>query len=206
MGKWKSTMDSISNINSKSNKQQLELINYQYGYIPWCIDNDREKEAEEYLNKAQKILKQLEQQDYKPSILYAYKAAFIGFEIGLAPYKAPFIGPESLSFANQSKNLNSNNAFSYVQLGHIEFYTPKIFGGSKTNAMQHYLKAVSIMENNEQLSQNWNYLNVLATIVNAYIELEQYDKAKEYCVKTLEIEPNFDWVKNELYPQILKKL
>lgn len=207
MGKWKKTMDSLENVIPKTNKEKLDLINYQYGYIAWCIDKNKDAEAEVYLEKTQVLLKHLEKQNYSLSMLYAYKAAFIGFEIGISPYKAPFIGSESLRFARQSLALDSQNAFAYVQLGNIAFYTPQLFGGSKSEAMEHYEKAIRIMEEEgKQLLINWNYLNLLATTINAYMKFEKYNNAKNLSVKTLYIEPNFEWVKNELYPQILKKL
>jgi len=207
MDKWKMAMDSLDIIKPKTNREKIDLINYQYGYIAWCIANDKDHEAKEYLTKAEEIIKALETQNYKLSMLYAYKAAFIGFEIGLSPYKALFIGSQSLIYANQATDIDSLNAMAYAQLGNIAFYTPKMFGGSKSEAMQHYKKAIKIMEEgDEQLHQNWNYLNLLATTINAYMEFGKYTLAKEYCIKTLTIEPGFDWVKKELYPQILKKL
>ncbi|MGC9385086.1 MAG: hypothetical protein ACP5D6_10845, partial [Kosmotogaceae bacterium] len=60
-------------------------------------------------------------------------------------------------------------------------------------------------KNHASLNDNWNYLNLLATIINAYYEIGNYEKAKQYCIKTLAIESNFDWVKNVLYPKTLKK-
>ena len=81
-----------------------------------------------------------------------------------------------------------------------------MFGGSKGLALEHYLKAMKFMESsNDYKTNNWNYLNLLATIINAHIELNQYEEAKKYCIKTLAIEPGFDWVKNNLYPKLLKK-
>lgn len=62
------------------------------------------------------------------------------------------------------------------------------------------------MDKQNNNTYNWNYLNLLATIINAYIELEQYQKAKYFCDKTLAIEPHFDWVKRILYPQVLKQI
>lgn len=99
------------------------------------------------------------------------------------------------------------NPLAYAQLGNIAFYTPKLFGGSKAEAMQHYAKALKLMQTNMQnLKNSWNYLNLLATIINAHMELEQYKMAKKYCLITLTFEPEFEWVKNKLYPEILKKL
>lgn len=207
MDKWKYAMDSLEVVKPKNNKEYLDLINYQYGYIAWCISKEKTNEAKEYINKSEKLIELLEKQRYDLSMLYAYKAAFIGFEIGISPYKAPFIGSRSLTYANQSVGFDSLNALAYAQLGNITFYTPKMFGGSKPEAMQYYLKALKIMQAGlESTKQNWNYLNLLATIINAYLELEQYDMAKKYCLKTLAIEPEFDWVKNKLYPEILKNI
>lgn len=207
MNNWKFSMDSIDAVGQKTDKELLDLINYQYGYIAWCIDKKFSVEAKRYLKKSLDNLKQLEEKNFELSMVHAYKAAFVGFEIGLSPYKAPFIGPESLDNALKSLSLDSTNALGHIQLGNIAYYTPRMFGGSKTNAFGHYLKALDIMEkNNKFMVQNWNYLNLLATLINAYIETDQYELAKTYCIQALEVEPEFEWVKNSLYPQVLKKL
>jgi tetratricopeptide (TPR) repeat protein len=207
MNKWKFSMDSVDVDKKKTNKDLLDLVNYQYGYIAWCIGNEKTDEAERYLKKATDNIEKLERQKYNLSMLYSYKAAFIGFEIGMAPYKAPFIGSKSLDYAKKSVSLDPLNPLGYFQLGNIAYYTPKIFGGSKNDAMEHYLKALKLMETNrEYILNNWNYLNLLATIIKAYLELNEYEAAKKYCLKTLALEPGFDWVKNNLYPQVLKKM
>lgn len=201
---WKAHMDSYK---ANNNEQKLNLVNYQYGYIAYCIDQDKDDEAEKYLAKAETLLAELEKQQYKISMVNAYKSAFVGFKIGLSPYKAPFIGQESLDFANKAVAQDSTNYFAYVQLGNIAFYTPAIFGGSKTDAMKHYLKAFELIETNPNLhTNNWNYLNLLATIINAYYEMGKNEKAKTYCIKTKAIETNFDWVNNIICPHKNEKL
>lgn len=207
MDTWKYAIDSIETKEPKTNREILDLINYQYGYIAWCISKEKSREARKYINKAEKLIETLDKQNYNSSYIYAYRAAFVGFEIGLATYKAPFIGPQSLLYANQSVATDTLNPLAYAQLGNIAFYTPKLFGGSKAEAMQHYAKALKLMQTNTQnLKNSWNYLNLLATIINAHMELEQYKMAKKYCLITLTFEPEFEWVKNKLYPEILKKL
>lgn len=204
MVEWKKAID---NHKTTTNNDRLDLINYQYGYIAFCIDRDKEEEAERYIQKTENIVVQLEKQQYKLSMLYAYKSALVGFKIGISPYKAPFIGQKSLTFAKKSIEIDGTNFFGYSQLGNIAYYTPPMFGGSKTEAMKHYLKALELMEKNPSaIKNNWNYLNLLATIINAYYEQEQYEMAKKYCIIALAIEPEFDWVKNQLYPKTLKKL
>lgn len=207
MNRWKYVVDSLDIIQQKTDKELLDLINYQYGYIAWCIGNKKEKEATNYLKKATNYLKKLENKKYNISMIYAYKSAFIGFEIGLSQYKAPFIGPKSLEYAKKSISTDALNVLGYIQLGNIAYYTPSTLGGSKSEALKNYYKAFNLMEsNNEYKINNWNYLNLLATLISTYIDLNQYKEAQKYCKKALTIEPNFDWVKTNLYPKVLKNI
>jgi len=207
MGLWKKTIDSLEHTSHLVNAKKLDLLNYQYGYIGWCIDQNRNKEANEHISKARDIIKQLENDQYKLSMLQAYNSALIGFEIGISPYKAPFIGAKSQHYAEKSIAIDSSSALGYEQLGHIYYYKPKLFGGSKIEAVKYYEKALVLMETQAlNLKANWNYLNLLATIVKAYIELEQYEMAMTYSLKALQVEPEFDWIKNTLHPQLLKKI
>lgn len=203
---WKTVIDSLGERSNKTSKDKLDLVNYQYGYIAWCIDNKEKDRAEYYIEASEKLIADLEAKQYEIASLYAYKAALVGFEIGITPVKAPFIGPRSQGFANKAIKAEPDNVLGNIQLGNLAFYTPKMFGGSKEKAVSHYENALSLMEKEPaSLKNNWNYLNLLVTIINAHVELETYEKAKLNCQKALRIEPKFDWVKNELYPLIQKK-
>ncbi len=207
MNKWKAIMDLIVKQSNKSNKANMDLLNYQYGYVAYCISNDKDAEAEKYMEKANKIIDKLEKAEYELPLIYAYKAAFIGFEIGISPYKAPFIGSKSLKFAEKSTKSAPNNYFGYVQLGNIAYHKPAMFGGSKDEALKHYMKALKLIEKDKSsLKNNWNYLNLLVCIIDTYKSQEKYKSAKQYCVKALAVEPKFEWVKDKLYPEVLKKL
>ncbi len=200
---WQSTMNAIE---PKTDAEILALINYQYGYTAWCIGQKRDDEAKKYLDSAQSLVKKLEKKDYHTSTLWAYKAAFVGFEIGIDPHRAPFIGLRSLAFAKQSTKADPSNYFAYLQLGNSAFYTPKVFGGSKKDAIGYYLHALELIEKDAQLLRdNWNYLNLLATIINAYYEMGDYERAQTYCTKALSVAPDFSWVKHTLYPKIRKE-
>lgn len=207
MASWKSTIDSIDALKSKSNKQLLELINYQYGFIGFSLGKKNNDQAAKYLKAAKANLKHLESEKYELSTLYAYKAAFVGFDIGLSPIKAPFIGPNCMEYAQKSLKLDPSNALAILQVGNVSYYAPKVFGGSKSEAIKHYTHALKIMEGRHELrTRNWNYLNLLAVLIIAHMEIEQNETARRYCVKALAVEPNFHWVKNNLYPKVLKKL
>jgi tetratricopeptide (TPR) repeat protein len=207
MLQWKVVMDKMNRQPNRNNDFVLELINYQYGYIAWCVDNKESKQAKEYLALAEKNIEILEKGNFELSMLNAYKSAFYGYKIGLNKFQAPFIGPKSVDCAKKAIQLDKNNPFGYIQIGNSEFYMPAAFGGSKTVALENFKTAEKLMEKNKEMLKNdWNYLSLLVMIVLCYKELKQFDMAKYYCEKALKIEPEFLWVKIDLYPEINKSL
>jgi tetratricopeptide (TPR) repeat protein len=206
MNQWKQTIDEMQKKSHPSNTYLLELINFQYGYIGYCIGEKKEKEAKTYIELAKQNLKILEQQGYSLSMVQAYYAAIYGFQIGLNVVKAPFLGPKSSQNAKEALKRDPENWFAHVQMGNIEFYMPSYFGGSKSKAIEYYQKAKALLEKEQPLlEKNWNYLSLLVILAQAYEEVQDYDNAEKYYKKIVSIEPNFLWVKNELYPNFIKK-
>lgn len=203
---WRKTLDDMNSLKTMTDEQMLEAINYHYGYIAWCIGNKKNDIAEKYLKIAYTYVYKLEKKSYQLSYIYSYKAVFIGFEIGLASYKAPIIGFKSFEYINAAIKADPNNFFAYHQQGNMYYYLPSIVGGSKNKAIEYYQKAVSLIEKDKsKTTQNWNYLSLLVAQAQAYTEIGKNDVAKKIYEKILKIEPNFHWVKNVLYPNILKK-
>lgn len=200
MSEWKTIIDEMEKNTKNSSDFLLELINYQYGYIGYCLSEKNNDMAKTYLKLAEKNLGKLEKMNISKSITHAYKSAFYGFKIGLSPVKAPFFGPKSMKHAKLSIESDSTNAMGFVQYGNVQFYMPSVFGGSKQEAINSFLKAVSISENKNDNINDWNYLSWLVLIGQSYQELEKPEMAKKYFEKCLEIEPRFIWVKNEILP------
>jgi len=204
---WQEVIDKINKIPDKSNETILEQLNYCYGFVGWCLGNKKKDIAKKYLQLGNELITKLEQKKYKLSVIYAYKSAFIGYEIGISPYKAPFIGSKSIEYAYQSIKFDSSNYFAYIQLGNAEYYKPAIFGGSKKEAIKYFLKALKFYNSKRnEINKDWNLLHLLATIGKIYLEINDYNNAKLYFDKALKIEPNFHWVKNELYPLLSTKI
>lgn len=205
MGKWKTIIDEMEGSKNSKVDFLLELVNFQYGYIGYCLGNEKMKEAENYLALAEANLKELEKSGGEASHVSAYKSAFYGYSIGLNKMKAPFIGPKSVKYAKLAMEQNSENPMGYIQYGNSQFYMPSVFGGSKVEAVTYFQKAEKLMEKNKtQLQNDWNYLSLLVLIGQSYTEMKDYKKAMEYYVKALRIEPEFSWVKKELMPQLVE--
>ncbi|MDD4778761.1 MAG: hypothetical protein PHV53_10805 [Fermentimonas sp.] len=203
MASWKIIIDAMHNESSKNNERELELLNYEYGYIGWCIGNKRKSEARLYLNRSIERLGRLRKVNYRVPILDAYDSAFLGFQIGLANLKAPRLGPRSLDFAKKSVATVENNALGLIQLGNIYYFMPPLFGGSKEKAIEYYLRAEKLMAADGY--GDWNYLALLVQLAGALEETGKIDKAGSFYLKALSYEPGFSWVKDELYPAFTKK-
>ncbi|MDD3161600.1 MAG: hypothetical protein PHX49_06710 [Bacteroidales bacterium] len=203
---WKKTIDRMNLQNPKSDELRIELLNYQYGYIGWCMGKKRHKEAESYIELGQKSLQILEKRGTYASMVQAYKSAFYGFHIGINLLKAPFIGPKSVACAQLAMKEDPQNPYGFIQYANAQFYMPSVFGGSKKSALAYYRKAELLMESDRTKGMgDWNYLSLLAMIAKTYVELKDIDRAKGYYEKILHIEPDFLWVKNELYPSVVGK-
>jgi len=109
MTKWKRIIDKMNKENNINKDYKLKMLNYQYGYIAWCIGNKRNDEAEEYIDLAETNIQFLEDQSYKLSLVNSYKSALFGFKIGLSWYKAPFLGPKSINCAIEAINIDKSN-------------------------------------------------------------------------------------------------
>jgi tetratricopeptide (TPR) repeat protein len=207
MANWKSIIDKMHGVKQKSAQFMLELVNYQYGYIAWCVGNQKNDEAKKYLALAENYLLILEKRNENLSMVNAYKSAFYGYRIGMNKLLATTMGRRSVECANLAIKQNKENTYGYIQSGNIQFYMPPVFGGSKKEALVFYLKALSLMENDAAGKvENWNYLNLLISIALSYTYVDDYPASISYLEKILKIEPGFSYVKSELYPHVLNKM
>ena len=204
---WKNAIDRMDSEVSKTNELLLELVNYQYGYIGYCIGYKKRDDAKKYLELAERNIEVLEESKFSPSLINAYKCAFYGFRIGLNKLSAPINGLKSIEHARSALALDKENYFAYIQYGNIQFYMPAAFGGSKKEGIEYFLKAKQILEKNPfDLTENWNYLSLLLIIGQSHTYIDDLNSAKNVYENILRLEPDFLYVKNELYPRLLKKM
>lgn len=207
MSKWKSIIDEMENGKQAGKNFLSELVNYQYGYIGYCLGNEYSDEAEKYLELAEANLRKLEKTGADAATISAYKSAFYGYRIGLSKMKAPFLGPKSVKYSKLAMEQDPQNPMGYVQFGNSQFYMPPIFGGSKQEAVEHFKKAEQLMESKPtEIENDWNYLSLLALIGQSYLIMEDYKNSKTYYAKALKTEPGFLWVKEGLMPELEKKM
>ena len=207
MDRWKDIVDRMEAIPDKNNELLLEIVNYQYGYIGYCIEFEKKDDARKYLRDASGNIEILEERNYKPALINAYKSAIYGFRISLNPITAPVNGPKSLNYARIALEMDPDNFFCYIQNGNVQLNMPSAFGGSKEKALEDFLKAKQILEKDPgSVTENWNYMSLLILIGKTYIALEDYSSAKKVYEGILRTEPGFVYVRNYLYPQLVKQM
>lgn len=191
---------------TRTDDESLQLVNYYYGYIGWAIGEELNKEAKNYLKEAKTLVEELTDQYPENPDLYAYTGAFLGYEIGLNKIKAVVLGPESMKNIDRAIELDPGKFQGWIEKGNALFYMPRMFGGSKEKALEAYNKAVQLMEERpQQLKGDWMYLNVLIVLGQSYEKTGQLEQAKSVYEKVLRIEPDMTWVRDELYPDFMKK-
>ncbi len=206
MNEWKTTIDEMENYSSQDMDFLPELINYEYGYIGWCLGNDKKKQAKHYLELMEKNLEIFKENNGTTALYHAYMAAAIGFKIGLSNWRAPFLGPKSMNHAEQAMENDSLNFQANTEMGNIWNHMPAVFGGSGEKALKYYRKAIAIFEksSDELAHKKWLYLNTIAVSGQLEFEQKNYNEALQLYEKALNIEPRFKWVKNELLPALNK--
>lgn len=206
MDQWEVAMNAFARKTSLSNQQKLELVSYYYGYIGYSLGVKNRDKAKEYIEKGDAIIDDLID-TYPTAEAYAFKGAFVGFRIGLNPLKAPFLGPSCSKNVDKALSINPSSAQANIEKANLLYYSPSAFGGDKTEAKRYYNRAIALFERNPELTaDNWLYLNLLTTVAQINTDEKKYNDAKAMYEKIMKIEPNYLYVKNQLYPQLLKQL
>lgn len=204
MNQWKAVIDKMETIKINSNNYLMELIEYQYGYIVWCLGNDKESEANNYLKLIKSNLEKVEELGGEnESIILSYKSAFVGFEIRISMYKAPFIARKSSNYSEKAMNKGSQIPIVLINYGNLLLNSPSIYGGDKEKAIQIFLRAKKQFELTPELTNdNWLYLYLLTLIGKAYYKIEDTKNARKYYEFALEVEPDFKHVKENILPNL----
>lgn len=206
MDVWFTVMQEFEEENDfSSNDEKLELINLYYGYAAWLISVEKDDLAETYIEKSDEILDEILEKDPANCTAMAFKGAFVAFEIGIYRYKAIYLGMASMDFIEGAYELDPSNIQANIEMGNSSFYTPPAFGGDKSSSIAYYKTAARQMELNDLVEKNWLYLNVMTALGMAYEATGQIQHAKLCYEKILVVKPNYMWVGEELYPDMLER-
>ncbi|MCK9324637.1 MAG: hypothetical protein M0P69_03990 [Bacteroidales bacterium] len=194
---WEKLLETLPANPTESELYEMAMAHY--GYIGYCMGRDEKRRARPYLDRVEDLTDRLLEISPENPKYLALHGALFGFRMGYQPHKVPIIGPKSLKAINSALDHGPNCPEAWVESANKDWYLPAAFGGSKERAIEHYLKAIELMEQNLADYQGyWYYLNTHMILAEWYNSRNQAFLAKEVYRKLLAMEPNFQWATEKL--------
>lgn len=178
IAEWANVIRIMEQKNLSTVEAKLELINYYYGYTGYLIGREDHITAGKYITKAERLINEVIKLSPGNSSAYAYLGSMDGFKMKIDSYKTVLLGPRCLENINKSVALDPRNPQAYLERGNASYHTPAVFGGSKEEAIQYYLKAIALFEEMNMDNKNWSYFNALTLLAQAYEKTGQKQKAE----------------------------
>ena len=206
---WVKVQNEMKSLYLKNPTSELlfSITQTQYGYIGYLIGAKKTNEARDYIKTAEKNIEQLLKVNPNWSDVIALKAALLAYNIALSPYKAPFIGPQSMSLISEALTKDPKSTQANIEKANSAHYAPSMFGGNPIEAIEYYKIALLLMgaKDGSRPTCSWLYLNTITQLALAYEKAKKPELADATYKQILQIAPNYKWVKEELYPKFKKK-
>ncbi|MDW7681083.1 MAG: tetratricopeptide repeat protein [bacterium] len=136
-------------------------------------------------------------------------SSLYGNKIALSPFSAMTVGPKSGKAIGKAMELEPNNPRNYLIAGLSAYFTPKMFGGGKEKARRHFETAIAYFDSfkiNDPVLPDWGNDEAYAWLGVAHVNDNEFEAAKTNFDKALEINPEYNWVKHVLLPDLQKKM
>lgn len=183
---------------------RFKLLHAQYGYIGYLLGVNQTGKAKELIDKAEKQANILVGIPIYQSSAKAIQGALLAYQISISPYKAPFLGPKSLSLINEAVALNPSNYYALIEKGNALHYAPAIVGGDPAKAVELYRKALELIERDYKTGKpkTWWYINTYTQMGLAAQKAGNKNLAKKIYLTILSMEPNYKLVREDLLPKV----
>jgi len=195
MAPWPALIAEMEKANVQDAEWQTEMVKAMYGLVGYQIGQGEKDAARKYIDKADDLLEKMLEKNPKNARLHALSGAFYGFKISMAAYKAPFLGPKSLSHIEKAISLDPNEPMGYIEKGNSLMYRPAAFGGDKEEGLVLFRKALALMDAQTGGKCDWQKLLLRTFIVKGLYETKRNTEAQAF-VKQMEKEyGSLDWIK-----------
>lgn len=205
MGRWKSVITAIEAESDPDQMRQLELLEYYYGYIGYLLAEGRNQEAKDYITKGDRLIDDILAVDPDNPDATAYKGSFIAYRFSINRLKAVVSGMESKRLIEKAYADAPENVRAISEMANLCYYAPALFGRDRSRGVKLYEKAARRMEQMRTDRANWFYLRLLTNIALHYDYAGDTQAAAAAYERILAAEPNYRWVKDELYPDFLAR-
>lgn len=202
----------MEDFTGSSDKNIQKLACYYIGYAAYRLNTQfadiNEDQKEQYLNEAEKQFRKSIKID--PS--FAEGHAMLGSVYGMKAagfFSGMKYGPKANNATEKALKTGPNNPRVHMVNAIGLMNKPSMFGGSTEGAIKEFKKAAKLFKSFEpanKLMPDWGHAENYAWLGQAYEQKEQYIEAKKAYKQALEVDPNYQWVKHVLMPQLEEKL
>lgn len=196
MAPWPGLIAEMEKVKSTDLIWQTEMVKAMYGLVGYQLGLKNNDLAKAYVNKADVYLEKLLKDYPRNAQLHSLMGAFYGYKIGISFYKAPFLGPKSLSHIEKAIELDPTEPSGYIEKGSSLMYRPAAFGGDKVQALVYYKKALKLIESHNKQKCNWQQMLLRAFIVKGLYETNQTAEAKAFTQEMQKDYGSMDWIKD----------
>lgn len=196
MAPWPGLIAEMEKVKSNDLAWQTEMVKAMYGLVGYQIGAKKKDLAKVYVNKADVYLDRLLDIYPNNSQLHSLAGAFYGFKIGLAFYKAPFLGLKCMGHLDKALKLDPYEPMGYIEMGNSLLYRPAAFGGDKIEAIKLYRKALQLMEGPNSHKCNWQQMLLRAFILKALYETNHTAEANAFMLSMQKDYGSMDWIKS----------
>ncbi len=190
-------------IGSKNQDDRFELALTLYGVLNATM-KDKDKDIfEKYVDVTVDHLESMIESKYKLAECKALLSAIYGLKIAYTPWMGMFYGPKSDILIEDAMEIDSRSPLVQKLYGNSKYFTPEMWGGNPDDAILAYREAIRLFEEGD-ISNDWLYLDTFAWLGSAMSKQGDKEKAREVFTRALELEPDYNWVKYALLPDLDK--
>ncbi len=205
MSPWPGLIAEMEKVKPADLQWQTEMVKAMYGYVGYLLGQKKKDLARPYIEKADVFLERLLKVNPRNARLHSLYGAFYGYKISLAVYKAPFLGPKSLSHIDKSIELDPKEPMGYIEKGNSLMYRPAAFGGDKKQALVLYRKALALQESPNNVRCNWQQLLLRAFILKGLLETDQLAEAQTFKAAMEKDYGKMDWIEEFVGAEFMEK-
>lgn len=202
MSVWQATIDSTK-WEVLCNEDKETVLNTEYGFVASLIDeaptgakrtakgrDERNVKAKIYLDTYVAHIEDAKS-FLPPSRYYMYRSAAYAYEFMMT--KALSAGFKSFQLCHDAIKADPNDPFALSLVANVDFYAPKILGGSKKKAIEEFEKAREILLTNDQYDLWWNKPATLFSLIMCYEQIGDTEKAAERRNELQALYPNLPY-------------
>ena len=203
MSRWLQWAQEIEAEHPDDHEWILLALQARYGLIGYYFGTKQEEKIKQVLNVAEQQLDRWLEVYPEDARLLSMQSAFQAFKIGLAKYKAPFLGPKVEASIQQALKVDPREPMAWLEAGNSLYNRPALFGGDKQQAISAYKKSLALFESEDEAC---NYLKVLVQvfIMKGYYETDQISLYRSTRQELEEKYGQLPWLDDFLPATILK--